>query len=84
MIDCSAHALTRQRHTTSQVGLTAQARRDNVRTAFSANPALVGGRSLLIIDDVLTTGSTLAACADAALQAGALQVYGLTVTAARQ
>jgi predicted amidophosphoribosyltransferase len=53
---------------------------ENVVDAFSANSDLVFGHTILIVDDVCTTGSTLSACANALLEAGARQVYGLTVT----
>ena len=76
-------AIARWRLTTTQVGLTADQRRANVVDAFRANPALVANKTLLLIDDVLTTGATLQACALAALDAGALAVYSLTVTSAR-
>jgi ComF family protein len=75
------HLLWRARETLSQVGLNAAERHKNVEGAFCADPAL-SERSLLLVDDVYTTGATLAACAEAARGAGALQVYALTVTAA--
>lgn len=81
-IPCSPHALHRQRHTQSQVGLNAHERQTNMEAAFTANHHLAN-QTLLLIDDVLTTGATLGACAQAALDAGAQAVYGLTVTAAQ-
>jgi ComF family protein len=76
------HLIWRARETRSQVGLTAAERYENVAGAFSADPGLAG-RSILLVDDVYTTGATLAACAEAARAAGALQVYALTVTTAQ-
>lgn len=72
-------ALFKVRETRSQVGLTAEQRRENVAEAFRARPRVVEGRQVLVVDDVLTTGATLEACAAALLQAGAMQVYGLTL-----
>jgi ComF family protein len=70
--------LARSRETLQQVGLDAAQRQANVAGAFVAAPA-VAGRTLLVIDDVFTTGATLRACADAALAQGAAAVYGLTL-----
>lgn len=82
-LPCVPGALARQRQTQSQVGLDHVQRQANVSGAFTAQPEAVAGRGVLVLDDVYTTGSTLAACAEAALTAGACAVYGLTVTAAR-
>lgn len=70
--------LIRQRSTQSQVGLTAVERQKNVQDAFVANQAVYGKR-ILLIDDVYTTGATMRACAQAALDAGATVVYGLAL-----
>jgi ComF family protein len=82
-IPCVPHALQRTRYSGSQVGLSARERMKNTENAFAATPELVSNRSIVIVDDVCTTGSTLSACAKALLDAGAQQVYGLTITAAR-
>lgn len=72
-------ALTRTRQTASQVDVqTRQARRDNVRGAFRASSA-VRGKTVILVDDVTTTGSTLLECAAALKEAGAARVYGLTL-----
>jgi ComF family protein len=57
-----------------QVGLTAAQRRTNLRGAFVADRGRVRGRHIAVLDDVLTTGSTAAALAEALLQAGAARV----------
>jgi ComF family protein len=82
-IPCLPTAISRQRNTQSQVTLNAAERQTNLKDAFHAAPHTLTGQNVLIIDDVYTTGATLSACAEAALQAGAQAVYGLTVTTAR-
>jgi competence protein ComFC len=68
--------LSRTRDTATQVGLSAEERKNNVKGAFSAG--LSTGRNVLIIDDVITTGATMNACALALRSAGASSVYGLS------
>jgi len=72
-------ALQRTRQTPPQVGLSARERWLNVQGAFEASPAHVAGHRPLLIDDVLTTGATLLACAHALRERGAQAVYGLTL-----
>ena len=75
-------ALQRTRETRSQVGLSAKERDINVRDAFWANSNLVKNKTVVVVDDVTTTGSTIRACASALHEAGALSVYGLTLARA--
>lgn len=75
-------ALKRKRETVSQVGLSVAERRENTRDAFLADPHIVRGKVVLVVDDVATTGSTLSSCADALLQSGAHDVFALTVARA--
>jgi competence protein ComFC len=76
------NAISRARETISQVGLSARERKANVQDAFAANPSLVKGKAVLILDDVMTTGATLLNCSSALLKAGAKEVYGLTLAKA--
>lgn len=73
--------LVRARRTRQQVGLTAEERRRNVRKAFLVAPEkrnLIDGKTVLLVDDVRTTGATVAVCADVLKAAGAARVHVLT------
>jgi ComF family protein len=76
------HALRRVRDTRPQVELGATARLANVAGAFRADPRRVAGRDVLLVDDVLTTGATVGACAAALRAAGAARVEALTLARA--
>ncbi|MEG1857824.1 MAG: ComF family protein [Pseudoflavonifractor sp.] len=77
--------LRKVRHTDAQSGLDgASARRANVMGAYEAvDPALVAGRRVLLVDDVITTGATLSECARILRTAGASDVVCATLTRAR-
>ena len=69
--------LVRTRRTKSQVGLSLRERQMNVKGAFAVAPSrkeAIKGRNILLIDDVITTGSTLEAAARALRRAGAARV----------
>lgn len=74
-------SLKRTRETESQVGLDMEKRRENVRDAFEWQGE-VAPHSVLLIDDVCTTGSTLSECALALTEAGTERVYVVTVAKA--
>ncbi|MGZ4889963.1 MAG: phosphoribosyltransferase family protein, partial [Candidatus Angelobacter sp.] len=75
--------LVRTRETASQTGLTRHQRRANVRGAFAVlRPEKVKGRSILIVDDVMTTGTTAGECARVLRRAGAKEVFVATVARA--
>jgi ComF family protein len=75
-----AACLVRVRETPPQVGLSADERRANVAGAFKcADPDAVIGRRVALVDDVMTTGATLAACADVLRACGASRVFGVVV-----
>lgn len=71
-------ALRRSRHTHSQVGLSAVERKNNVSGAFLANSQLVKEKTILLVDDVATTGATLDSASRSLVEAGAQKVYALT------
>jgi ComF family protein len=68
--------LRRVRETRTQTALTPEARHANVAGAFSAGP--VAGMELVLVDDVFTTGATLAAAGAALIEAGAKRVEAVT------
>ncbi len=75
-------ALRRIRRTATQMELPAARRSANVRDAFSARPDLVTGRRVWLLDDVVTTGSTMQEAARTLREAGALEVRGIALAAA--
>ena len=75
-----AQALERCRPTASQTGLTRHQRQENMRGAFRVvRPGEIEGREVLLVDDVLTTGTTASECARVLRRAGAVRVWVATV-----
>ncbi|HZG50974.1 MAG TPA: ComF family protein [Pyrinomonadaceae bacterium] len=66
-----------------RAGMDARGRRETVERAFRVErPRLVEGERILLIDDVFTTGATVSACAQTLREAGAFEVFVLTVAQA--
>jgi len=72
--------LIRTRWTPPQTGLSGKDRRQNLKNAFDVQkPEQVKGKSVLLIDDVLTTGTTINECAKTLKKYGAIDVQALTL-----
>jgi ComF family protein len=74
--------IKRKRNTASQTGLTRSQREKNVKGAFSISERgkrIIKGKKILLVDDVMTTGSTIEQCAKSLIKAGAMQVNVLTL-----
>ena len=74
-------SLIRTHHTTRhRAGMDARGRRETVDDAFRVSyPALIAGERVLLVDDVFTTGATVSSCARVLLEAGAAEIYVLTI-----
>lgn len=80
-------ALKRARRTPSQGNLTSHARAVNVKNAFTLSNLFkntIKGKSILLVDDVFTTGATVRNCTQTLLNAGALRVDVLTLAAVQK
>ncbi len=84
-VEVATGVLVRQRETISQVGLSREERIANMRDAFRVREKRhVQGRTVIVVDDVMTTGTTLSECARVLKQAGAERVWAATVARAFQ
>jgi competence protein ComFC len=76
-------ALVKTRNAPAQAGLGAAERERNVRSAYAVKrPARVRGRTLILVDDVTTTGATIRECARVLNEAGAREVRAITLAQA--
>ncbi|MGQ9583927.1 MAG: double zinc ribbon domain-containing protein [Anaerolineae bacterium] len=75
--------LRRTRNTPPQVGLSMLERQRNVEGAFWCQERQFEGQTVLLVDDVCTTGSTLRAAAQALHQGGAVEIWALTLARSR-
>jgi ComF family protein len=83
---CIDQGLIRVRDTAAQAGLSRAQRQVNLTHAFAVHPKHIrhlAGKKLLLVDDVVTTGSTLQACSLALLHAGAASVNAVTLARAQ-
>lgn len=82
-VPASSRLVARTRNTPSQTHMTADERRRNVKGAFAVTePSLVRARTLLVVDDVMTTGSTMSEIAAALKGAGAWRVWAIAIARA--
>jgi len=78
-----ASVLSKPRDRPAQASLTPSARRRLPASAFTVRrPARIRGRAVLLVDDVMTTGATLRACASALRQVGAVRVEAVVLARA--
>lgn len=80
-LPCDEHSLVRSVHTQRhRTGMDAHARRESVADAFVVKrPRLIQDQTILLIDDVFTTGATVSACAKNLMNEGAAKVCVLTI-----
>lgn len=78
--ELARNVIERQRPTRSQVGLDREARIQNMHGAFRVTaPQRIKGRTVIVLDDVMTTGTTVSECARVLKRAGAEKVFAATV-----
>lgn len=82
-IPVQARAVKRIKATQTQTRLNLSERRANMNDAFKIrNPSVITGKSILLVDDVITTGATVSECAKVLREAGAAKVYAVSVALA--
>lgn len=76
------NALQRVKETRTQVNLTKEERQINVKHAFALREIFqenIRGRTVVLVDDILTTGATMSECAGVLYTAGVKEVWGITL-----
>ncbi len=82
-LDLDFLSLRRVRYTPPQTGLAKKERQKNVRKAFQLkHQEAVKGKTILLVDDVVTTGNTLNECARVLKKGGAVKVFGVSLARA--
>jgi len=72
--------LTKSKPTSSQISLTKKERTENIKNSFSVvNPEKISGKTIILIDDIMTTGATISEAAKTLKNSGAKKVIGLVV-----
>ncbi len=75
--------LKRIRYTETQTNLTLKEREENISNAFKVkHKRLIGGKTFLLVDDVITTGATIRECGKVLLDEGAVRVYACSAAIA--
>lgn len=82
-IEWDRKTIKRKRYTETQTHLTAEERQANVKGAFKIrNRDKIKGKNILLVDDVITTGSTISECANQLILAGAGKIYATSIAIA--
>lgn len=78
-IDLNNTALVRIKETKRQSDLRGLSRRENMKNAFHADANMIKDKKIIVLDDIITTGSTIDSCAKTLLEAGAKNVIGVSL-----
>jgi ComF family protein len=72
----------RKKFTQTQTTLSLEERKDNMEEAFVCGSSEVRGKTIILVDDIITTGSTIQSCADGLKKAGALRIIAISAALA--